>query len=112
MRIRWKDVLLIALVVTATAFVDVAGLSATVSCEDLQADFRYPCVCEELGQIGGLALDCDGVVYPGDHVNLPKDMPVLVFTQRNAGHHSVPTQLFPSTGKCSATPNSYIRNYL
>lgn len=110
MRIRWKDVLLIALAVAA--FVDVACLSGAVSCEDLQADFRYPCVCEELGQIGGLALDCDGVVYPGDHVNLPKDAPVLVFTQRNAGHHSVPTQLFPSTGKCSGTPkNNCIRHF-
>lgn len=94
MRTRWKEVLFVALLIIFDSC-----FSATTSCEDLQTEFRYPCSCEELSQIGGLALNCDGVVYPGDHVNLPKDVPVLVFTQRNAGHHTVPTQLFPSTGK-------------
>lgn len=101
MRTGRDDALLTALITTVVAAVN-ARLSfanaAEASCEDLQTDFRYPCVCEELGQIGGLALNCDGVVYPGDHVNLPKGVPVLVFTQRNAGHHTVPAQLFPSTG--------------
>jgi len=45
------------------------------------------------------------VIYPSDHVNLPKDAPILVFTQRNAGHHSIPTQLFPSTGNTSEILN-------
>lgn len=94
MRTRWKEVLFIALLVIFNA----CHLSTSTSCEDLQTEFRYPCACEELSQIGGLALNCDGVVYSSDHVNLPKDEPVLVFTQRNAGHHSVPVQLFPSTG--------------
>lgn len=94
MRARWKEVLCLSLLVVF----DVCR-SATKSCEDLKSEFRYPCDCEELSQIGGLALNCDGVVYSGDHVNVPKDVPVLVFTQRNAGHHSIPTQLFPSTGK-------------
>lgn len=93
MRTRWKKVLCLALLIICNAH-----LSTSTSCEDLQMEFRYPCACEELSQIGGLALNCDGVVYSSDHVNLPKDVPVLVFTQRNAGHHSVPTQLFPSTG--------------
>lgn len=93
MRTRWKEVLCLSLLI----IFDICR--ATKSCEDLIAEFRYPCDCEELSQIGGLALNCDGVVYSGDHVNLPNDAPVLVFTQRNAGHHSIPTQLFPSTGK-------------
>lgn len=100
MRTKWKEVLL----VTALMFVNFC-LSITTTCEDLQSEFRYPCICEELRQIGGLALNCDGVVYPSDHVNLPKDAPILVFTQRNAGHHSVPTQLFPSTGNTSEILN-------
>ncbi|KAL5243026.1 hypothetical protein ACI65C_010436 [Semiaphis heraclei] len=104
MRTRWKEVLLVA-----TLMVFDSCLSTTTSCEDLKSEFRYPCVCEELRQIGGLALNCDGVVYSGDHVNLPKNAPVLVFTQRNAGHHSVPTQLFPSTVKLDLSQNSIRR---
>ncbi|XP_060842206.1 slit homolog 2 protein [Rhopalosiphum padi] len=104
MRTRWKEVLL----VTALMFFDFC-LSTITSCEDLKSEFRYPCVCEELRQIGGLALNCDGVVYPSDHVNLPKDAPILVFTQRNAGHHSVPTQLFPTTVKLDLSQNSIRR---
>lgn len=95
MRTRWKGVLFSVLLLVINS----SSLSATMSCEELQSEFRYPCVCEELSQIGGLALNCDGVVYPSDHVNLPKNAPVVVFTQRNAGHHSVPTQLFPSIGQ-------------
>lgn len=93
MRARWKEVLLI----TALMGFNLC-LSAITSCEEFQSEFRYPCICQELSQIGGLALNCDDVVYPGDHVTLPKDVPILVFSQRNAGHHSIPTQLFPSTG--------------
>jgi len=101
MRAEWKRMLLIALL-TAAVLQDSclsAGPPSSSWCEELRSEFRYPCVCEELGQAGGVALNCDGVVYPGDHVNLPKNVPVLAFTQRDAGHHSVPTQLFPSTGE-------------
>lgn len=97
MRARWKEALLAASL--WTVFVSCRSAAAAASCEDLLTEFRYPCTCSELSQIGGLALNCDGVVYPSDHVNLPKDAPVVVFTQRNAGHHSVPAHLFPSTGE-------------
>lgn len=100
-RARWKEALLAASLWTvfASCRFAAAAAAAATSCEDLLTEFRYPCTCSELSQIGGLALNCDGVVYASDHVNLPKDAPVVVFTQRNAGHHSVPVHLFPSTGE-------------
>ncbi|XP_050431725.1 protein artichoke [Adelges cooleyi] len=102
---RWKTVLLMALLTVAGS----PRLAKTMTCEEFQTEFRYPCACEEFRPIGGLALNCDGVVYSGDNVVMPKDAPVLVFTQKNAGHYSVPSQLFPSTVKLDLSQNSIRR---
>lgn len=94
MRTRWKEIFLSLLAVVVNS-----SQAATMTCEEFQNEFRYPCACEEFRPIGGLAINCDGVVFSGDNFVMPKDAPILVFTQKNAGHHSVPTQLFPSSGK-------------
>ncbi|XP_050539406.1 protein artichoke [Daktulosphaira vitifoliae] len=104
MRTRWKDIFLALMIISINS-----SHAATMSCEDFQNEFRYPCTCEEFRPIGGLAINCDGVVFSGDNFVVPKDAPILVFTQKNAGHHSIPSQLFPSSVKIDLSQNSIRR---
>lgn len=69
-----------------------AAYGRAVPCSELHRQLRYPCRCTPAED--GIAMDCDRVVFPGDLPALPYGSTVVSFSQRWAGHQSLPTQAF------------------
>ncbi|XP_063906562.1 protein artichoke isoform X2 [Zophobas morio] len=73
-------------------------------CSEISRDLRFPCTCA-LGPVEvalddnpAISINCDRIVFPGDLPSLPYGAPIVSFSQRWAGHQSLPTQIFSSTG--------------
>ncbi|CAH0559320.1 unnamed protein product [Brassicogethes aeneus] len=73
-------------------------------CSEISSELWFPCECAlgpveaELDNNPAISINCDRVVFPGDLPQLPFGAPVVSFSQRWAGHQSLPTQVFSSTG--------------
>ncbi|XP_011550623.3 protein artichoke [Plutella xylostella] len=90
----WRLLLLTVAVATAAA-------QQWVPCAELNDELRYPCRCrvqvDRALQLR-IQMDCDRVVFPGDFPPLPYGAPIVAFSQRHAGHQTLPTQIFSSYG--------------
>lgn len=68
-------------------------------CSEISRDLRFPCSCalgpEEPNLDGNpsIYVNCDRVVFSGDLPSLPYGAPIVSFSQRWAGHQSLPTQV-------------------
>ena len=68
-------------------------------CSEISRDLRFPCTCA-LGPVEAalddnpaISINCDRIVFPGDLPSLPYGAPIVSFSQRWAGHQSLPTQV-------------------
>ncbi|CAG9857349.1 unnamed protein product [Phyllotreta striolata] len=71
-------------------------------CIELSRELRLPCACalgpaeEALEGNPSVSMNCDGAVFSSDVPRLPEGAPIVAFTQRWAGHQSLPLQVFSS----------------
>lgn len=76
-----------------------SSLEKLVPCFEISRELRFPCNCAlgptEPGLDGdpAVSIDCDKVVFAGDFPSIPYGAPVVSFSQRWAGHQSLPTQV-------------------
>ncbi|XP_041968142.1 protein artichoke [Aricia agestis] len=79
----------------------VVSQQSWVPCSELNDDLRYPCRCKvqvDRALQLRILMNCDRVVFAGDFPPLPYGAPIVAFSQRYAGHQSLPTQIFSSYG--------------
>ncbi|XP_059053493.1 protein artichoke [Achroia grisella] len=81
--------------------VPVFGQQQWVPCSELNDDLRYPCRCRvqvDRALHLTILMNCDHVVFGGDFPPLPYGAPIMSFSQRRAGHQTLPTQIFSTYG--------------
>ncbi|KAH1028549.1 hypothetical protein HUJ05_001896 [Dendroctonus ponderosae] len=74
-----------------------------VPCQEISQTLRFPCKCalgpveEVLSGNPSLSVNCDRIVFPLDMPFLPYGTPVVNFSQKYAGHHSLPSHIFTAS---------------
>ncbi|XP_072380256.1 uncharacterized protein [Diabrotica undecimpunctata] len=83
--------------------VSISSTEDSRPCIEISRELRFPCSCT-LGPIEqaldgnpSIAVNCDRVVFSSEIPSLPFGAPIVSFSQRWAGHQSLPTQVFTST---------------
>ncbi|KAJ8965007.1 hypothetical protein NQ314_004405 [Rhamnusium bicolor] len=77
----------------------IASLDDFRPCSEISRELRFPCTCA-LGPIEqaldgnpSIAVNCDRVVFSSEIPSMPYGAPIVSFSQRWAGHQSLPTQV-------------------
>ncbi|KAF5305510.1 hypothetical protein FQA39_LY01601 [Lamprigera yunnana] len=75
-----------------------------VPCYEVSRELRIPCKClvgppeSSLDGDPAVTINCDKIVFAGDFLAIPYGAPVVSYSQRWAGHQSLPSQIFTNLG--------------
>lgn len=68
-------------------------------CIEISRELRFPCSCmlgpieQALDGNPSISVNCDRIVFSSEVPSLPYGAPIVSFSQRWAGHQSLPTQV-------------------